>query len=145
MHQGGLPELAKRFPNLTIAFDTESTERVVDLVSLRHYDIGLVCSPHEQEGLVDQQLFTAHAVAAIPLRHAMAKKPKVALADLAKQRVILPGRTSPLRLALEKEIAAAGLRAARPDRGVTVELLPARRPGTRHRDRRSTRRHGVCG
>jgi DNA-binding transcriptional LysR family regulator len=109
-----LPELARRFPNLTIAFDTESTERVLDLVSLRHYDIGLVCSPHAQQGLIDQQIFTAHAVAAIPLHHAMARKPKVALADLAKQRVILPGRTSPLRLALEKEIAAAGLQLRSP-------------------------------
>lgn len=109
-----LPELARRFPNLTIVLDTESTERVVELVSLRHYDIGLVCSQHEHEGLIDKQLFTARAVAAIPLRHAMSKKATVALADLAKERVILPGRTSPLRLALEKEIAAAGLQLRSP-------------------------------
>jgi len=104
-----LPQLARKYPNLTIILDTESTERVVDLVTLRQYDIGLVCNLHPYDGLADKPFTAARAVAAMPLGHKLARKKTVTLAELAQYRLILPGRTSPLRLSLEKEIAAAGI------------------------------------
>ncbi|MCB2001400.1 MAG: LysR family transcriptional regulator [Rhodoferax sp.] len=109
-----LPRLTEQFPALTVVFDTESTERVIDLVTLRQYDIGLICGEHAHEGVVDWQIIAASAVLALPLQHRLAGRGTIALSELQDERIILPGRTSPMRLALEREITGLGIRLRSP-------------------------------
>ena len=104
-----LPEVLAAHPRLSVILDTESTERVLDLVSLRHYDIGLICSEYIPTGLHSVLLGRGDAVAVVSPEHRLAHKECVSMADLSDERLILPGRTSPLRLSLEKVIKAASV------------------------------------
>lgn len=104
-----VPEVLAAHPQLSIIFDTESTERVLDLVSLRHYDFGLICSEYDPTSLDSVLLGRGNAVAVVATDHPLADQQSVNLEQLAGQRLILPGRTSPLRLSLDKEITAANL------------------------------------
>ncbi|WP_321449932.1 LysR substrate-binding domain-containing protein [uncultured Cohaesibacter sp.] len=104
-----LPEVLAAHPRLSVIFDTESTERVLDLVSLRHYDIGLICSEYVPTGLFSVLLGRGDAVAVVAVEHPLAQRESVSMEDLSKERLILPGRTSPLRLSLEKTINAADI------------------------------------
>ena len=104
-----MPEVLAAYPKLSIIFDTESTERVLDLVSLRHYDLGLICSEYDPTGLDSVLLGKGNAVAVVAANHPLARKGVVSLDQLSGERLILPGRTSPLRLSLDKEITSVNL------------------------------------
>ena len=104
-----MPEILAAHPKLSIIFDTESTERVLELVSLRHYDLGLICSEYDPTGLESVFLGQGDAVAVVAPDHRLASQETVTLEQLAGERLILPGRTSPLRLSLNKELSAINL------------------------------------
>lgn len=98
-----LPDVIKAYPRLSVIFDTESTERVLDLVNLRHYDFGLIIGFAERSGLDSELLGEGRAVLVMANEHHLAGRRKVRLREIVEDRVILPGRTSPVRLALERE------------------------------------------
>lgn len=104
-----LPAVLAEYAKLRVIFDTESTERVLDLVSLRHYDFGVICSDFDRSGLDNIVLGTGNAVAVMEPGHPKASARQLALSDLAEERVILPGRTSPVRMSLETELQASGI------------------------------------
>lgn len=104
-----LPEVLAEHPKLSVIFDTESTERVLDLVSLRHYDIGLICSEYAPTGLHSVLLGKGNAVAVVAVDHPLADRERISFSELANERLILPGRTSPLRLSLEKIIKSTDI------------------------------------
>lgn len=106
---GALPAFARRFPGVTVIFDTESTERVFDLVAIRHYDLGFVYGGGERGNLPREDLATADAVAVVALDHPLADREAVELAELADYRMILPGRRSPLRILLDQEFRRAAI------------------------------------
>lgn len=109
-----LPEVIKAYPRLSVIFDTESTERVVDLVNLRHYDFGLIIGFTERSGLDSELLGEGRAVMVMAKGHRLARRKAVRLREIAEDRVILPGRTSPVRLALEREARGGELNVQNP-------------------------------
>lgn len=100
---------ARRFPSVTVIFDTENTERVFDLTAMRHYDIGLVYHQQDRAGLPGEVIGHGDAVAVLPFGHPLVDRDEVHLSDLAAYRIILPGRRAPLRLALNGVLAVAGI------------------------------------
>jgi DNA-binding transcriptional LysR family regulator len=102
-----IPEFAQRFPDVTILFDTESTERVFDLVTIRHYDLGLVSTGIGKSELPSEEIATTDALAVMAPDHPTAALTEVGIKDLARHRMILPGRRSPLRLLIDQALRDA--------------------------------------
>ncbi|WP_177176870.1 LysR family transcriptional regulator [Faunimonas pinastri] len=103
-----VPEFARRFPDVTVLFDTESTERVFDLVAIRHYDLGLVYSG-ERNDLPCEEIAGAEAVTVMAPDHPLASQDEIGIEDLDRYRMILPGRRSPLRLLIDQALRQAGI------------------------------------
>ncbi|SKA31908.1 LysR substrate-binding domain-containing protein [Consotaella salsifontis] len=109
-----LLRFAELYPEVTVIFDTENTERVFDLVTMRHYDLGLVVGGREAGELPDEELAEGAAVAVMTPGHPLADRSEVTLADLADVRVVLPGRRSPLRMVLDEHLRVEGINLRRP-------------------------------
>jgi len=107
MQEVMLPFLAA-YPEVTVIFDTESTDRIVDLVALRHYDMGLVFGHEGRAGLPSETIARTRAVAAMAADHPLARRDTVSVSDLDGHRLLVPGRRAPLRLHLDRVMAEAG-------------------------------------
>tara|TARA_R100000365_G_scaffold2182_1_gene7065 strand:+ start:1032 stop:1952 length:921 start_codon:yes stop_codon:yes gene_type:complete len=108
MREALIPFL-ERYPSVTVIFDTENTERVLDLTAIQHYDLGLVYHQEDRAGLPGEVIGRSQAVAVVPHEHPLSRKDEIALSDLSAYRVILPGRRAPLRLALNSALSEKGI------------------------------------
>jgi DNA-binding transcriptional LysR family regulator len=104
-----IPEFARRFPDVTILFDTEDTESVFDLITIRHYDLGLVCTGTGQNQLPGEEIARVSPIAVMVPGHPAAALNEIGFQDLAGHRTILPGRRSPLRLLINEAFRRANV------------------------------------
>lgn len=100
-------DFMRSFPQVTLIFDTESTDRIVDLVALRHYDLGLVFGHEGRAGLPSETIAETEAIAVMAADHPLAERDAIGVGDLADQRLLIPGRRAPLRLRLDRVMARA--------------------------------------
>ncbi len=109
-----IPKYTALRPNASLIFETESTEHILDLTALRQYDIGFVFGHFDQKGLSAQTLAEGSAVAVMSAEHPLASQSECSIEDIARYRVIAPGRKTPLRIALDHLFAAMGTSFNRP-------------------------------
>ncbi|TSD84774.1 LysR family transcriptional regulator [Mycobacterium sp. KBS0706] len=97
-----IPALVADLPDVSLVFDTESTNHITDMIASHQYDVGFVFGRADHKGPSFDLLATARVVAALPPGHRLAQAEAVTVKDLVGCRTILPGRKTPLRASVEQ-------------------------------------------
>lgn len=105
LHQAIIDTLGDR-SDIPLVIDVENSRYIWDMVEQNRYDLGLAFSSPRIADKNAVLLHSANAVAAMPAGHRLASRPVITPADLIDERVLLPGRNSPLRLALDRAFAS---------------------------------------
>lgn len=87
----------KRFPETTLVFDEEVTERLVAVVAQGELEAGILATPVEDTLLDELELFEEPFVLAVPTRHPLAKRDQVGPRDLKSERLLMLKDTHCLR------------------------------------------------
>jgi DNA-binding transcriptional LysR family regulator len=103
-----LPDFLTAFPDTILTFETESASRISELVGMQYYDVGLVYAPGGPSNAGNEVLATTEAVCALPPGHRLSGRTTVGIADLAGERLALPGRRTALRTAFDAALKADG-------------------------------------
>lgn len=106
LHQAIIDVIGNRL-DLPLVIDVENSRHIWDMVDKNQYDLGFVFSSPRMADKNAVLLHSSQAVAAMAPGHALASRHVVTPADLQDQRVLIPGRNSPLRLALDRAFASA--------------------------------------
>jgi DNA-binding transcriptional LysR family regulator len=101
LHQAIIETIGERL-DIPLVIDVENSRHIWDMVEQNRYDLGLVFSSPRLADKNAVLLNTSQAVAAMTKDHRLASHAVVTPADLLDQRVLIPGRNSPLRLALDR-------------------------------------------
>ncbi len=119
-----LPHLLGGFkrenPEVEVSLVVQDTQTVCDRVLDDEIELGVVGAARPHRGLVFEPFVRDELVVICPPGHALAKKKRIALADLAAQPIILQQRGSGVRAVLESAFRAAGIRMR--DLDITLEL-----------------------
>lgn len=100
-------------PEVSVYLETEASRTILELVSLHHYDIGIVQISGDYPGLDIEPLPTLHAECIVPASHPLAQKEAIEAADLEGELFISLGKNSPLRIQTDAMFAASGVRCIR--------------------------------
>lgn len=119
-----LPHLLGGFkrenPEVEISLVVQDTQTVCDRVLEDEIELGVVGAARPHRGLVFEPFVRDELVVICPPDHALAKRKRIALAELATQPLILQQRGSGVRAVLEAAFRAAGIRMR--DLDVTLEI-----------------------
>ena len=119
-----LPHLLGGFkrdnPEVEVSLVVQDTQTVCDRVLDDEIELGVVGAARPHRGLVFEPFVRDELVVICPPGHALAKRKRIALADLAAQPIILQQRGSGVRAVLESAFRAAGIRMR--DLDITLEL-----------------------
>jgi DNA-binding transcriptional LysR family regulator len=114
-----LGELARTYPDVSIALTVADTHRIIELVADRALELGVVGFARRHRSVVFEPLFHDQVVLACPPGHRFAGK-TVSLDDLREENLILMQEGAGVREAIEDELRAVGVRAR--DFGARLEL-----------------------
>ena len=145
-----LGELARTYPDLSVALTVADTHRIVELVADRALELGVVGFARRHRSVVFEPLFRDQVVLACPPGHRFAGK-TISLDELREETLILMQEGAGVREAIEDELrarrsAAARLRRAARARPAGVGAhggrggLSASRSSPGRRSRRRSRR-----
>lgn len=84
-----LRDFAAKFPEVEVVVHEDTTEQLARAVLAKEIDLALVSLPVERRGLESLALFDEPLLIALPTGHALAKKRRLALADLEAEPFIL--------------------------------------------------------
>lgn len=119
-----LPHLLGGFkrenPDVEVSLVVQDTQTVCDRVLDDEIELGVVGAARPHRGLVFEPFVRDELVVICPPGHALAKRKRISLADLAGQPIILQQRGSGVRAVLEAAFRASGFRMR--DLDVTLEL-----------------------
>ena len=119
-----LPRLLGGFkeanPEVEISLVVQDTQTVCDRVLEDDLELGVVGAARPHRGLLFEPFVRDELVVICPPDHALAKKSRITLEQLAQQPMILQQRGSGVRAVLESAFRAAGVRMR--DLDVTLEL-----------------------
>lgn len=119
-----LPHLLGGFkrenPEVEVSLVVQDTQTVCDRVLDDEIELGVVGAARPHRGLVFEPFVRDELVVICPPGHALAKRKRIKLADLAAQPLILQQRGSGVRAVLESAFRAAGIRMR--DLEITLEL-----------------------
>jgi DNA-binding transcriptional LysR family regulator len=101
LHQAILETVGNRL-DIPLVIDVENSRYIWDMVEQNRYDLGLVFGSPRMSNKNAMLLHSSHAVAAMTADHRLASRDVITPSDLIEERVLLPGRNSPLRLALDR-------------------------------------------
>lgn len=104
LHQAIIDVVGNRL-DLPLVIDVENSRHIWDMVENNRYDLGFVFSSPRMADKNAVLLHSSQAVAAMAPDHRLASRDVVTPADLHDVRVLIPGRNSPLRLALDRAFA----------------------------------------
>ncbi|MGK6317233.1 LysR substrate-binding domain-containing protein [Neorhizobium sp. DT-125] len=93
--------------DIPLVIDVENSRHIWDMVEKNRYDLGFVFSSPRMTDKNAVLLHSAHAVAAMAPGHRLASRKVITPGDLLDERVLIPGRNSPLRLVLDRAFASA--------------------------------------
>lgn len=88
--------------DVPLVIEVENSRYIWDMVDKNRYDLGLVFAAPQMSDKNAVALHSAHAVAALAPDHRLAKRKVITPVDLIEERVLMPGRNSPLRMALDR-------------------------------------------
>ncbi|MEI5676925.1 MULTISPECIES: LysR substrate-binding domain-containing protein [unclassified Mesorhizobium] len=97
-----LPDLTSEMPDISIVFDTESTNHITDMIASHQYDVGFVFGGAERKGPPGELIAKTTAVAVLSPDHRLARNEAISVKDMADCRAIIPGRKTPLRISFEQ-------------------------------------------
>lgn len=101
LHQAIIDVVGDRL-DLPLVIDVENSRHIWDMVEKNRYDLGFVFSSPRMADKNAVLLHSSHAVAAMAPGHRLASRSVISPADLQDERVLIPGRNSPLRLTLDR-------------------------------------------
>jgi len=101
LHQAIIDVVGNR-PDIPLVIDVENSRHIWDMVEKNHYDLGFVFNSPRMSDKNAVLLHSAYAVAAMAPGHKLSSRKVITPADLLDERVLIPGRNSPLRLALDR-------------------------------------------
>ncbi len=101
LHQAIIDVVGNRL-DIPLVIDVENSRHISDMVEKNRYDLGFVFSSPRMGDKNVTPLHRAPAVAAMAPSHRLASRSIITPADLLEERVLIPGRNSPLRLALDR-------------------------------------------
>jgi DNA-binding transcriptional LysR family regulator len=104
-----LGELARAYPDLSIALTVADTHRIIELVADRALELGVVGFARRHRSVVFEPFFRDQVVLACPAGHRFAGK-TISLDDVRGETLILMQEGAGVREAIEDELRAAGLR-----------------------------------
>ncbi|MGH8427858.1 MAG: LysR substrate-binding domain-containing protein [Gammaproteobacteria bacterium] len=84
-----LPRIGRRFPHLELLLTEEKTEEVLARLRAGRLDAVIVALPMHDEGLHAEFLFEEPFVLALPASHPLASRRRLALEDIADERLLL--------------------------------------------------------
>ena len=114
-----LGELARTYPDVSIALTVADTHRIIELVADRALELGVVGFARRHRSVVFEPLFHDQVVLACPPGHRFAGK-TVSLDELREETLILMQEGAGVREAIEDELRAVGVRAR--DFGTRLEF-----------------------
>jgi LysR family hydrogen peroxide-inducible transcriptional activator len=101
-----MPALRTAFPKLVLMLREDTTERLLDRLSAAQLDVALLALPCDCAGADSLGVVRDAFVAAVPAGHPFAARDAVAVADLARERLLLLEDGHCLR---DQALAACGL------------------------------------
>lgn len=101
LHQAIIDVIGDRL-DIPLVIDVENSRHIWDMVAKNRYDLGFVFSSPRMADKNAVLLHGSHAVAAMARGHRLASRKTITPVDLLDERVLIPGRNSPLRLALDR-------------------------------------------
>jgi len=104
-----LGDLARTYPDLSIALTVADTHRIVELVADRALELGVVGFARRHRSVVFEPLFRDEVVLACPPGHRFAGK-TISLDALREETLILMQEGAGVREAIEDAMRAAGVR-----------------------------------
>ncbi len=104
-----LGELARTYPELSVALTVADTHRIVELVADRALELGVVGFARRHRSVVFEPLFRDQVVLACPPGHRFAGR-TISLDQLREETLILMQEGAGVREAIEDELRAAGMR-----------------------------------
>jgi DNA-binding transcriptional LysR family regulator len=114
-----LGELARTYPDVSVALTVADTHRIVELVADRTLELGVVGFARRHRSVAFEPLFRDQVVLACPPGHRFAGA-TVSLEDLRDETLILMQEGAGVREAIEDELRATGVRLK--DFGARLEL-----------------------
>lgn len=101
LHQAIIDVVGNRL-DIPLVIDVENSRHIWDMVEKNRYDLGFVFGSPRMADKNAVLLHGSRAVAAMAPGHRLASRKVITPADLLDERVLIPGRNSPLRLALDR-------------------------------------------
>ena len=114
-----LGELARTYPDLSVALTVADTHRIIELVADRAIELGVVGFARRHRSVVFEPLFSDQVVLACPPGHRFAGQ-TITLDELREETLILMQEGAGVREAIEDELRTAGVRPR--DFGARLEL-----------------------
>jgi DNA-binding transcriptional LysR family regulator len=100
-----LTDMLRDRADLPLVIDIENSRHIWEMVEMNRYDLGFAYSSPRMEGKRAVLLHNSNAVVAVRTDHELARSKQIQPATLANYRLLLPGRNTPVRLALERTFA----------------------------------------
>jgi DNA-binding transcriptional LysR family regulator len=114
-----LAEFQERHPAVHVALSVSDTQRVIEQVSRREVELGVVGAARRLRGVVFEPFFRDEVVLAVPEGHRFANS-KVTLDELRQEPLVLMQEGAGVRQVIEDELREAGVRLR--DLDVRLEL-----------------------
>ena len=114
-----LCEFQQRHPEVHVALTVSDTQRIVEQVSRRELELGVVGAARRQRGVVFETFFRDEVVLAVPKGHRFAGR-VVTIDELRAEPMILMQEGAGVRQVIDEELRAAGVRLR--DLDVPLEL-----------------------
>jgi len=114
-----LAEFQEQHPAVHVALSVSDTQRVIEQVSRRELELGVVGATRRLRGVVFEPFFRDEVVLAVPKRHRFANK-TVTLDELRGEPLVLMQEGAGVRQVIEDELREAGVRLR--DLDVRLEL-----------------------
>ena len=99
-----------KFPNVYVSLTARSSQFIVDWMSTRQLDLGIVTTRVENGHLETESLMNHPLVCVLPLGHRLARKSRVTLEDIADEPFVSFAPGSYTRIRLDEIFAEKGLK-----------------------------------
>lgn len=123
---------AKARPRVAVSLEMRSESTIQRWVSSGHCDLGFATTTPDAFGVTSAELYTLAGVCALPAKHPLAARKRIAADDLRGERLILPSYADDTRTALDRALRSAGadqVPAIETPYGATICALVARGAG----------------